>query len=63
MKYTDNAKGNDIVDEVEVIALIANLKAQLAASEAKIKAIITWLDKNEKSVWTRGLWDAIGESK
>ena len=53
----------------EAIDRIADLEAQLAAAQErgvayaeykrKLEAIVMWLERNEPSVFARGLWDAI----
>ena len=53
----------------EAIDRIADLEAQLTAAQEreaayaeykrKLEAIVMWLERNEPSVFARGLWDAI----
>jgi len=53
----------------EAIDRITDLEAQLAAAQErgvayaeykrKLEAIVMWLERNEPSVFARGLWDAI----
>lgn len=59
---------NTSIDEEGDAKAIAawNRRAALTASnatgvpiEARVRAIVTWLDANQPDVWRRGLWDAI----
>jgi len=55
----------------DAAARIAKLEAQLTAAKEreaayaeykrKLEAIVMWLERNEPSVFARGLWDAINE--
>jgi hypothetical protein len=63
----DQDTGGPLADEYFVLASDYDaLRAQLAAVtrerdalKEKLTAITGWLDREEPSVWRRGIWDAI----
>ena len=73
--YIDSVDGIAHNSAVVLIGLldarIADLEQQLAAAQEreaayaeykrKLEAIVMWLERNEPSVFARGLWDAINE--
>jgi uncharacterized Zn finger protein (UPF0148 family) len=46
----------------ELERIFAKDSQRIAELEARLTAIVAWLEKNESSVFSRGLWDAIHEA-
>jgi hypothetical protein len=43
--------------------LIESQQARIKQLEAKITAMVEWLEKNQPDVFARGLWDAINDAE
>lgn len=46
-------------ETVAQAARIAGLEDRRARVDARVAAMVKWLDQNQNDVWRRGIWDAI----